>query len=1018
MAICSSCSTESPDAFRFCPGCGARLPEGVVLRRTRKVVTALFCDVTGSTALGEQLDPEVLRRVMDRYFAEIRAAIERHGGTVEKFIGDAVMAVFGIPRVEEDDALRAVRAAAEIRDRLPAIAQEVGVALRFRTGVNTGSVLAGEGENLAIGDAVNVAARLEQAAAPGEIVLGLETLELVRAAVEVEPLRPLALKGKAEPVAAFRLLQVDPGVPGVARRLEAPLVGRRQELGLLREAWGRTVRESGCHLFTLLGAAGVGKSRLVEELFDEVRERATILSGRCLHYGEGITFWPLVEALVPLGGAAERVLEPLGSGGAAIPEELFWSIRHLLEAAAGERPVILHIDDVQWAEQMLVDLLDHVVDLSRGAPILVLCTARPELLEERPGWAGGKLNASTVLLEPLGAAESEALLVALGDGLDPGARARVIAAGQGNPLFLEEMSKLAGERGSVEVPPTIQALLAARLEHLAVDERELLERGSVEGEVFHRLAVGALASERLAPVVESRLAGLVRKELIRPHPATVVGDSAFRFRHLLIRDAAYEGLPKATRAELHERFAGWLERTAPDLAELDEIVGWHLEQAVRYSQELGRAVERSLVREAAERLHRAGLRAHQRSDPPAARNLFGRALALAHETDPIHGIVCVELAEQLVDVGEFARADELLSSAEREPELAWVAKLPRLQWLISARPREATAAIESALPDLLERFASAGDERGLAKAHLLASEMHWLASRATQAGAEAELAVEHARRAGEEGLRARALSYQLPALVRGPTHARELARRFNELEDASPGPYLMARVTLGRGWLARLEGRFAEGRQFAQQAIDAYVALGMSLLAAGSRVCLAEVELADGNPATAREHMLQADSIAVAINEHARRSTIQANLAHIEAVLGDRAAAIAAIELSDQLSAPEDVINRAITHRVRARLAQAEGDPDAAERWARSAVDHAFMTDFVSAQAEARLELALTLAGRGRSDEASGEARAALELFSSKGDRPGVTHAQALIQELSGGGEKADDPGHRAGRPA
>jgi len=1004
MAICSSCSAESPDGFRFCPGCGARLPEVVVPRQTRKVVTALFCDVTGSTALGEQLDPEVLRAVMDRYFAEIRGAIERHGGTVEKFIGDAVMAVFGIPRVEEDDALRAVRAAAEIRERLPAIAQQVGVALRFRTGVNTGSVLAGEGENLAIGDAVNVAARLEQAAAPGEIVIGLETLDLVRDAVEVEALPPLALKGKSEPVAAFRLLQVEPSAPGVARRLEAPLVGRRRELGLLREAWDRTVREAGCHLFTLLGAAGVGKSRLVGELFGEVGERATILSGRCLHYGEGITFWPLVEALMPLGEAAESALERLSSGGAAIPEELFWSIRQLLETAAAERPAILHIDDVQWAESMLVDLLDHVVDLSRGAPILVLCVARPELLEERPGWAGGKLNATTVLLEPLGPSESEALLVQLNDGLEPDARARVIAAGEGNPLFLEEMSKLASERGSVEVPPTIQALLAARLERLAVDERELLERGSVEGEVFHRLAIRALASERLAPAVESRLAGLVRKELIRPHPATVPGDSAFRFRHLLIRDAAYDGLPKATRAELHERFAGWLVQSAPDLAELDEIVGWHLEQAVRYSQELGRAVEQSLVREAAERLHRAGRRAHQRSDPPAARNLFGRALALVAEVDPIHGVVCVDLAEQLVDVGEFAWADELLKSAEQNPEVAWLAKLPRLEWLVSARPREATAAIESALPALLERFARAGDERGTAKAHILASEMHWLASRAIPAAAEAELAAESARRAGEEGLHARALSRQLPPLVRGPSHARELAGRLDEFENSSPGPYLMARVTLGRGWLALLEGRFAEGRQFAQQAIDAYVALGMPILAAGSRQCRAEIELADGKPAAARDHILEADSIVLAIGEHAHRSTLQAVLAQIEALLGNRSAAIAAIELSDRLSAPEDVINCAITHRVRAGLALADGDAEAAERWARSAVDHALMTDFVRIQAEAKLELALTLAALGRTDEATAEARAALELFRAKGDRPGATRAQALIQELSGVG--------------
>jgi class 3 adenylate cyclase len=411
------------------------LEEAAPARQSRKVVTALFCDVTGSTVLGERLDPEVLRGVMNRYFAEIRGVIERHGGTVEKFIGDAVMAVFGIPRVREDDALRAVRAAAEIRERLPAVAEEVGVALQFRTGVNTGSVLMGEGENLAIGDAVNVAARLEQAAAPGEIVIGEETLRLVRDAVQVEPLEPLELKGKSEPAPAFRLLSVDPAAEGFTRHLDAPLVGRRDELRVLREAWDRVVRESGCHLFTLLGAAGVGKSRLVVELRSTVGEHATVLRGRCLHYGEGITFWPLVEALMPVGEPAQQVLDHLTTGSAAIAEELFWEVRHLLEALAGARPVLFHIDDLQWAEPTLFDLLDHVADLSRGAPILLLCTARPELLEERPGWGGGKLNATTLLLEPLGSADSEALLDELGGGLDPETRRRVIAAGEGNPLF-------------------------------------------------------------------------------------------------------------------------------------------------------------------------------------------------------------------------------------------------------------------------------------------------------------------------------------------------------------------------------------------------------------------------------------------------------------------------------------------------------------------------------------------------------------------------------------------------------
>ena len=381
----------------------------------RKVVTALFCDVTGSTALGEELDPETLHAVMNRYWRELQRVIERHGGTVDKFVGDAVMAVFGIPRVREDDALRAVRAAAEIRDRLPSVAEEAGVALTFRTAVNTGLVLVGEGANLAIGDAVNVAARLEQAAAPGEILLGDETLRLVRDAVRVEHLKPMGLKGKSHPVGAHRLLAVDPVAPGLARRLDAPLVGRDRELALLYAAWDRTVQESGCHLFTLLGAAGVGKSRLISELFDQIGESSLVLSGRCLHYGEGITFWPLIEALSPVGNPADEVVRASRDGwrGGRL-RSCSWRFARLLETLASERPVILHIDDLQWAESMLLDLIDHVVGLSRGAPILLLCSARPELLEDRPTWGGGKLNATTALLEPLAAGDCEVLLDQLG----------------------------------------------------------------------------------------------------------------------------------------------------------------------------------------------------------------------------------------------------------------------------------------------------------------------------------------------------------------------------------------------------------------------------------------------------------------------------------------------------------------------------------------------------------------------------------------------------------------------------
>ncbi len=998
MTICESCGSSSPEGFRFCPACGASLAEPAPPRQARKIVTALFCDVTGSTALGEQLDPEVLRGVMNRYFAEMRGIIERHGGTVEKFIGDAVMAVFGIPRVEEDDALRAVRAAVEIRDRLPAVAAEVGVALRFRTGVNTGPVLAGEGENMAIGDAVNVAARLEQAAAPGEIVLGPETLELVRDAVEVEALEPLELKGKSEPIAAFRLLSVDPVAPGVARHLDAPLIARERELELLIDAWERTVREGGCHLFTLLGMAGVGKSRLVGELLSRVGGSATILRGRCLHYGEAITFWPLAEALSGAGERADQLHRRLETGDAARPEELFWETRRLLESLAAEQPVILHIDDLQWAEPMLLDLLDHIVDFSRGAAILVLCTARPELLESRAAWAGGKLNATTVLLEPLDAANSERLLDQLGDGLDRDMRARVIRASEGNPLFLEEMVALARDRGVVEVPSTIQALLAARLERLERDERELLERGAVEGEVFHRLAVRAMGDEHLATEVELWLGRLVRQELIRPHPATLPGDDAFRFRHLLIRDAAYDGLPKAARADLHERFACWLEKAAPQLVELDEIAGWHFEQAVRYRGELGQALDPALAGRAAEHLYSAGSRAYGRGDVVAARSLLDRTRALAPVGDVLRARASADLAAMLTMVGDLRHVDELLADAEAHPETALDAAITRLSWQTSVQPQGAADRIDEQVPALLEQLTATGDLHGLFRCHQLLWNRHWLSTEAGPAGEHARLAAGYARRAGEIGNWTWAMACLLIALCHSGATAEVVRRELATLEREHPGPVAVALKENISAQLDLWEGNSESALQRARRARVAFKELGLLDAEGTCLELMAQVAKDSGDLAGMLAVYRELDQMVG--ESRALRSTTQARIAEAEVRLGHHAEAREAVERSEAWSAVEDVLNFAITHAVRARLALAEGEAGEAERWARSAVEFAYRTDFAVVRGDAVLERSHVLAEIGRTDEAAAEARHAQEVFAGKGYRPGVAAAAELLEKL------------------
>ena len=801
MSTCRRCATENPGGLRFCGACGAPLVGGDSAAQARKVVTALFCDVAGSTALGEEFDPETVRNVLSRYFEDISATIERHGGTVQKYAGDAVMAVFGVPSAHEDDALRAVRAAVEIRERLPSVADKVGVPLRFRTGLNTGLVLADEGTFVAIGDAVNVAARLEQAAQPGEILLGHETLALVRDAVEVEPLEPLTIRGKTQPVHAFRLLGVDPTAPGRVRRIDTRLIGRDPELRLLRETWESVVGEAGCHMLTVLGTAGVGKSRLVAELLDQVGDATTILRGRCLDYGEGITFWPIIQALTSVGDRARSIVERLDSGGAATREELFWEVRRLLESLARDRPVILHVDDLQWAESMLLDLLDHIVDLSRDAPILVLCTARPELVEERPAWGRGKLNATTLLLEPLALAECEELIDQLDDALEPHVRARVITASDGNPLFLHELVELARELGTVVIPQTIQALLTARLEALIAQERELLEHGSVEGHVFHRSAVRALSAEPAVERLEADLAGLVGKHLILPHPASVPGDEAFRFRHLLIRDAAYERLPKATRADLHERFAQWLVETLYNVPELDEIAGWHLEQAVLYRRELSLPVDSALCGDAARRLHSGGRRAGERSDVAAARNLLERAHSLA----PGDAAIATDFAERLIEAGELQRADEMLAVAEAHGQELGPAVLCRLEWRLEARPADATQLIESKVPGILAALEQAGDERGLARAHWLVFIAQWNACQATAAAEQARLTATHARAAGDMGLASRALGWYVATLIYGPADTRTISAesRRDRAPAVRPVPGRLSRSRTRRGRASR-----------------------------------------------------------------------------------------------------------------------------------------------------------------------------------------------------------------------
>ena len=650
MLICESCGRDNPAGARFCNSCGAALATTAASREVRKTVTVLFCDVTGSTALGESTDPEALRALLARYFERMKAIVESHGGTVEKFIGDAVMAVFGIPAVHEDDALRACRAAVEMRDALP----ELGI--RGRIGANTGEVVTGTEERLATGDVVNMAARFEQAAAPGEVLIGEATHALVHDAVVAEPVEPLSLKGKSEPVPAYRLVSV---LEAPERSHASQFVGRAPELAQIIEAWERAEAQSRCDLVTVVGDAGVGKSRLVAEALAQVKSR--VVRGRCLPYGDGITYWPVVEVVKqlavlpsdPVAAAAMRSL--LGESDVATSgDEIAWAFRKLLEEQA---PLVVVFDDIQWGEETFLDLVESTALLSAGAQILLLCLARPELVERRPTWP------AALRLEPLPPEDADALI---GDAVSGELRERIARAAGGNPLFISEMLAMAAGNAEVEVPPTLKALLAARLDQLDGPERRVLEHGSVEGEIFHRGAVQALTPEETQ--VTTRLAALVRHQLVRPDRAQLAGDDGYRFRHLLIRDAAYDALPKAVRADLHARFADWLGEHGQALVELDEIVGFHLEQAARCLAELGRP-DPVLAERAAMGLAAAGRRAKDRLDGRAALALLTRAVELlrphrlelaleleaAWATVEVDGRAAVQAADTVAERAEVVR---------------------------------------------------------------------------------------------------------------------------------------------------------------------------------------------------------------------------------------------------------------------------------------------------------------------------------------------------------------------------
>jgi len=990
VAICISCGRESAGDFAFCPYCGAQLAEAQPARELRKTVTVLFCDVAGSTSLGESVDPEALRALLQRYFERIRGIVERHGGTVEKFVGDAVMAVFGVPVLHEDDALRAVRAASEILEALP----ELGVEARI--GVNTGEVVTGTEERLATGDAVNVAARLEKAAASNTALLGEDTARLVRGAADLEPVPPLELKGKADAVPAYRLVAVhDEAEP---RRLDMPMVGRERELRGLREAFGRALHDRSCQLFTVLGSAGVGKSRLAAEFL--ARVEALVVRGRCLSYGQEITYGPVIEIVKqlgtspPEGAAGVPIRSLLGETDAATSaEEIAWAFRKLLEQEARERPLVCVIDDIHWGAETLLDLVEHVADLSRDAPILVLCLARPDLLDRRPGWGGGKWNATTVLLEPLDALESDQLLDALGS-VEGTLRQRIAAAAEGNPLFLEEMVALVRESptGDVTIPPTIQALLAARLDQLEPGERSVLERGAVEGRVFHRSAVEAL--DGAEPQLNARLVALVRKELVRPEPTHVPDDEAFRFRHVLIRDAAYEALPKSVRAGLHQRYADWLEKHRSDLGDADEIVGHHLEQAARYKQELGNP-DPELAARAGERIAAAGRRALWRGDNLAAYALLERAAKLLRPTRLDVGLELDLASVQPTPHQAIAIADAAVERAAAEGDEAGqavarvVATYQRL-FAGQAGVDELEDVARAALP-LLERV---GDHAGLVHVwSALGFGVANMRGRYAEWEQAAEEALRHSRLAGQRPTHLFNLEV---TLIVGPTPADEALEKLAAAAPDVPN----ANAQLCRAHLLAMLGRFDEAWPSAREASDRLRELDAGPPWGIGEFPLAEIAALEGDYAAAVAYL---GSFCDFLEEHgqlALLSSFAPLLGRYLCALGRFDEAEAQARRGRELGEEHDVHAQGLSRQVQARVDSHRGRHAEAEAGAREAVSLLGQTDALYFQGAALWDLGEVVLASGRGDEARAFYGDALHAYERKLNLAAAAQVRARIEAV------------------
>jgi class 3 adenylate cyclase/tetratricopeptide (TPR) repeat protein len=1045
MRICPGCGEQSPERMRFCTTCGASLSTHVA-RESRRTVTIVFAMPKVHALSGEAPGPETMRDVMSAYFEGMRGALERHGGTVEKFIGDAVMAVFGLPVRHEDDAIRAIRAAAEMQTALealnPGFRSDHGLELSNHTGVNSGEVIAGDAstaQRMVTGDAVNTAARLEQTAASGDVVLGDLTYRLARDLIEVEFMEPLILKGKAEPVPAYRLVSIH-----AERQVDVgggtPFVGREFEMGRLSGALNEAIDKHGARLITVVGDAGVGKSRLIREFAAAARAQARLVRGRCLPYGDGITFWPLAEVVREAAGITsedsprvatrridlllqragaqdreaitERVAAAINLSPAQFPvAELMWGGRRLLETLAAEFPVVMLVDDIHLAEATFLDFLDQLLESVTGASILVLGSARHEIGERHADWTDGH-ESMLVRLQPLSEADAGRIVEELLGSLEPSVRERIAAAAEGNPLYVEQIVSMLVETGAIQrglegwvaregagqlqIPPTVQALVASRLDALRSEERAVVDPASVIGLSFPFDAVSELVTEEVRERLPTDLESLSGKQLVRKLPED---DVIYRFGHQIIRDTAYASLLKRTRATLHEQFVTWAERVNRERGrelEFEEILGFHLEQAYQYRTSLGVVDEaaRGVGEAAAVKLSSSGRRALARGDIPAGTSLLRRSTAVLPESSVFRIELLVDLADGLLQQGAFDECRTVLDEAARITADLGDERLQARVRLLEAShamfiggagvARSSLDAVEATAPILDQ----AGDDAGLARAARLEMYAHVMLGQFEEGTGSAARIVEHARKSGEERLVTRSIGPMTYILVHGPTPVAVALKQCRDMLESIKGDRKTEAVVHGAlAQLLAMSLEFDEARGHYRRGQEILGELGAGIDAHSTSIDSGQVELLAGDAGAAVRELQRDYDALEALGETWLRSTVAAMLGTAKWELGDLDEAERYAAIAKDIADEDDILSQVLWRATAARVQAVMGDITAAIEIAEAGVKLAAGTEEVGLRADALAALAFVQSRATWNKEARASLVEALALLGAKGDR-------------------------------